>query len=48
MTANIHRIPNPEHEARCIQAIRARKRQEGLAIIVPREDAIQGKGLGNG
>lgn len=34
MTANIVKIPNPSHEAICIQAIRARKRQESMARIV--------------
>lgn len=42
MTANIVRIPNPAHEAICIQAIRARKRQECMAVIVPTEGQFAG------
>lgn len=34
MTAPIRCIPNPTHEAACIQAIRARRLREGMGQIV--------------
>lgn len=38
MTANILRIPNPEHEARCVAAIRRRRANEAtFRVIEPRK-----------
>lgn len=38
MTANILRIPNPEHEARCVAAIRRRRLAETtFRVVEPRK-----------
>ncbi|WP_333571350.1 hypothetical protein [Sphingomonas sp.] len=37
MTANIIRIPNPEHEARCVAAIRRRRANEATFWVAPRK-----------